>query len=68
MKKNMNKDHGLRRLIEKKRQLFRIPENLNFYSEADFLAAERKFLKFVLFNGEVVCARQADGNLFKYFQ
>ena len=60
----MNRNVGLQRLIEKKRQLFRIPENLNFYSEEDFLAAERKFLKFVLENGEVACARQADGSCF----
>lgn len=64
MKKNMNRYDGLQRLIEKQRQLFRIPENLNFYSEEDFLAAERKFLKFVLVNGEVAGARQADSNGF----
>jgi len=68
MKKNMNRYDGLQRLVEKKRQLFRIPENLNFYSEEDFLAAERKFLKFVLLNGDVACVRQADGTCFNGFQ
>jgi hypothetical protein len=60
MQKNMDRYDGLQRFIEKQRQLFRIPENLNFYSERDFHAAERKFLKFVLINGKVASAGQSD--------
>ena len=30
---------------------FRVPENLNFYSRKDLIAAERKFLKFAIMNG-----------------
>jgi hypothetical protein len=60
----MNRYNGLGRLIERHRQLFRIPENLNFYSKEDLLVAERKFLKFVLLNGEVASARQADDTCF----
>jgi hypothetical protein len=33
------------------KELFRIPENLNYYSEDDYQVAERKFLKFTLLQG-----------------
>ena len=45
----MNKTSGLKSLINRYRKIFRIPENLNHYSDKDYKEAERKFLKFSLF-------------------
>lgn len=61
MKKNMNGGDGLQRLIDKLRKEFRIPENVNFYSDEDFLAAERKFLKYALLNGDALVTGPAEG-------
>ncbi len=38
-------NEGIRRLIEQGRKSFRIPENLEFYSEKDLKRAEKKFIK-----------------------
>jgi hypothetical protein len=43
-----SQDAGIELLIEKYRAAFRIPENLNHYSEADYKIAERKFVKYLL--------------------
>jgi hypothetical protein len=43
---------GTKQLIRMYRKMFRVRENLDFYSEKDFIAAERKFLKHVLMHGE----------------
>ena len=48
MKNECDKDLGINKLAKKYRELFRIPENLNHYSEEDYKIAERKFLKFAL--------------------
>ncbi|MBU0986043.1 MAG: hypothetical protein KKH68_02225 [Proteobacteria bacterium] len=42
---------GIRLLLNKYRRKFRIPENLNYYSESDYQIAERKFLKYALAAG-----------------
>ena len=42
---------GMDRLVEKYRQQFRIPENLNYYSERDLHHAEREYLRFCLSSG-----------------
>lgn len=42
---------GIDRLVEKYRRQFRIPENLNHYTEADFQQAEREYLRFCLMRG-----------------
>ncbi len=42
---------GMDRLVEKYRRQFRIPENLNYYSERDFHHAEREYLRFCLTRG-----------------
>ena len=42
---------GIDRLLDKYRERFRIPENLDHYSEADFHEAERQYLRFCLTNG-----------------
>ena len=39
---------GIRNLLCCYKALFRTPENLNHYTESDFKAAEKKFLKYVL--------------------
>ena len=41
----MPRNEGIRRLVEKGREAFRISENLDFYSEKDFRIAEKKFIK-----------------------
>lgn len=44
--KGSEKTAGIRRLVEKGRESFRIAENVNFYSEQDYKAAEKKYIKF----------------------
>ncbi len=39
---------GIKRLVEHYRQYFRIPENLDHYSDEDYKSAEKKFVKFAL--------------------
>jgi len=46
-------DHqGIDRIVAKYRQRFRVPENLDHYSERDFHEAERQYLRFCLTNGK----------------
>jgi hypothetical protein len=52
MEKILSEKTGIQVLVEKYREMFRIPENLNYYSEEDYQAAERKFLKYALFSGK----------------
>ncbi len=42
---------GTKQLISRYRKKFRIRENLDHYSEEDFRAAEKKFLKLCLIKG-----------------
>jgi hypothetical protein len=42
---------GIKLLIQNLKREFRIPENLEHYSEEDFQEAEKKYLKFCLQNG-----------------
>jgi len=51
MKKNMKDTIGIQRIVERYKTHFRVPENLNFYSKEDLVAAERKFLKYAIMNG-----------------
>jgi len=39
---------GISNFLRSYKAVFRTPENLNYYTQADFRAAEKKFLKFVL--------------------
>jgi hypothetical protein len=48
MSNNPKKDKEIRLLIQKCRNEFRRPENINFYSENDLKEAEKKFVKFSL--------------------
>lgn len=42
---------GMDRLVEKYRRQFRIPENLDYYTESDYQRAERDYLRFCLTSG-----------------
>lgn len=42
------KDKGIRLLIQKYRNEFRRPENIDFYSEKDYKDAEKKIVKLCL--------------------
>jgi hypothetical protein len=53
MKKHSIKDLGIRLLLKKYKKNFRIPENLNYYSERDYRMAEKKFIKYALGAGRV---------------
>jgi hypothetical protein len=53
MQNKFTKNAGLKMLLKKYQKLFRIPENLNFYSEKDYQVAEKKFVKFALLEGKV---------------
>lgn len=46
-----NPKEGMGRIVKEIRNRFRIPENLNHYSEKDFQEAEKKYLKFCLQEG-----------------
>ena len=48
MEKNLEKNAGIKVLLKKYRGIFRIPENLNYYSEVDYKIAEKKFIKYAL--------------------
>jgi hypothetical protein len=45
-------NQGIDRIVEKYRQKFRIPENLDHYTESDLHEAERRYLQFCLTTGE----------------
>ena len=51
MKESMNDTVGIQRILKRYKTRFRVPENLNFYSREDLIAAERKFLKYAIMNG-----------------
>lgn len=42
---------GIDRIVDKYRQQFRVPENIEHYSESDFHQAERQYLRFCLTQG-----------------
>ena len=48
-----NNKTGMERLVETYRVQFQIEENLKYYSQEDYRAAERKYLKYVLEKGRV---------------
>jgi len=50
MEDNRYRGEGLKLVIKKCRNEFRRAENLEFYDDGDYKAAERKFVKFCLFN------------------
>lgn len=42
---------GINRIVERYRERFRVPENLDYYSESDYHEAERQYLRYCLTNG-----------------
>ena len=48
MADSSNTNQGIRLLIQKYRNEFRQPENINYYTDNDFKEAEKKFVKFCL--------------------
>ena len=48
MKDNSIKNLGIIILTRQCKERFKIPENLNHYSEKDYKKAERKFIKYIL--------------------
>jgi hypothetical protein len=52
MQKSDRENEGMMKLLGFYKAMFRTPENMNHYSEADFKAAEKKFLKFILLGHE----------------
>jgi len=48
MKGINKKNPGIIILTRQCKAKFKIPENLNYYSESDYKRAERKFIKYVL--------------------
>ena len=53
MKKHSIKNIGIQLLLKKYKNMFRIAENVNYYSEKDYRAAEKKFIKYALREGKV---------------
>jgi len=45
------KTNGIKLIIKKYKKEFRIPENLNYYSEEDYQKAEKQFIRFCLGTG-----------------
>ena len=43
---------GIQRLIEKYKQEFELPENLNYYSKQDYLDARKQYVAFRLKIGQ----------------
>ena len=62
MMQSTRSNPGIKKLTQKYRTLFRVPENLNHYSKQDFNIAERKFLKHALEDGIYVIDRKPSLN------
>jgi hypothetical protein len=51
MENSKKENNGIKLLIRRYREQFRIPENLNHYSREDFQAAEQKYVKMCVLKG-----------------
>jgi hypothetical protein len=51
MKKDSKENRGIKQLLNRYRDIFRTPENVDYYSSGDYQIAEKKFLKYALLNG-----------------
>ena len=51
-KANLKEDTGILLLLKEYKKMFRIPENIDYYSEEDYKKAEKKFLKYALTRGQ----------------
>ena len=61
MGNGMKANRGIKTLLEIYRNLFRIPENTNHYSDRDYRAAERKFLKYALTKRRMKLEEESSG-------
>lgn len=52
MEKHPQPKNGIKRLLKKGRQAFRVPENLEYYSEEDLKIAEKKFISLCVIGGK----------------
>ena len=52
MTNGSKQNEGIRLLVKHYTKIFRIPENLNYYSKRDYEIAEKKFLRYALLNGK----------------
>ncbi|MBW2368921.1 MAG: hypothetical protein JRH15_13655 [Deltaproteobacteria bacterium] len=59
------KKTGLESLVDHYRMAFRIPENLNHYSEKDFRSAEKQYLRYCIRTGDCNISMHV-GNLQHY--
>ena len=53
MKQNAARNVGIQEFCKQYQNAFRIPENLNHYSDKDFRNAERCFLRHIIINGKI---------------
>ncbi len=53
MSKDFIKNAGIQLLLDKYKKIFRISENVQYYSKKDYLVAEKKFIKYALSKGKV---------------
>lgn len=53
IQRDSKQNASIKSLVKKYRAMFEIPENLNYYSEADYKIAEKKFLKYAMLEGKV---------------
>jgi hypothetical protein len=44
MKKDVKEGTGIQLLVKKYKEIFRIPENVMYYTKKDYKTAEKKFL------------------------
>jgi hypothetical protein len=61
--------NGAKLLVNKYKNNFRIPENINYYSKADYERAEKKYLRFCLNTGMCEVSRgtiNIDGDKSRY--
>jgi hypothetical protein len=63
MEKLMTRQTGLETLLWQHKRSFRIPENIDYYSEADFRAAEKKYVKLCMTRGACTLSPQASKGL-----
>ena len=63
MTESMKDSAGIQRILKRYKTHFRVPENLNFYSREDLIAAERKFLKYAILNGGIVSTVTTEDSL-----
>lgn len=60
MTSHENAESGIKLVINNLIKQFRIPENLNYYSQQDFKKAERQFIKYGLSHGFIMEKADAD--------